>query len=102
MSNKKKVITQKDLAHALGNKAPTQYVSDLVTKKHGEYHLKGSKAEKKIAKAACQHHVIDRKGNLKPRIEYTNGIRWFVACFVEQYSLRSSLMIHSSISPQMI
>ena len=72
MSNNKKIITQKDLARSLGNKTPVQVVTSMLTKKHGKYRLNGSKAEKKIAKSACQHHIMDKKGNIKPRVEYSS------------------------------
>ena len=72
MSNNKKIITQKDLARSLGNKTPVQVVTSMLTKKHGKYRLNGSKAEKKIARSACQHHIVDKKGNIK----ITYAIDW--------------------------
>ena len=72
MSNNKKIITQKDLARSLGNKTPVQVVTSMLTKKHGKYRLNGSKAEKKIARSACQHHIVDKQGNIKPRVEYSS------------------------------
>ena len=73
MSNKKKIITTKELARSLGNKTPVQLVTSMASKKHGKYHLNGSKAEKKIAKAACPHHIVDKHGKLKPYVEYSDG-----------------------------
>ena len=73
MSKKKNLTTLKDLSRTIGNKTPVQLVSSMVVKKKGKYHLTGSKEEKKIARAACQHHIIDKHGNFKPRFEYVDG-----------------------------
>lgn len=81
MSNKKKIITPKDLSHELGSKTPTQYVSGKVGKKHGHYKILGSKAEKKIVKAACQHHIVDKHGKLRPAVEYTDSNK-YVRCMI--------------------
>ena len=70
--SKKKIITTKDLAHSLGNKTPVQVVTAMASKKHGHYKLNGTKEQKKIAKSACQHHIVDKHGRLKPMLEYGN------------------------------
>jgi hypothetical protein len=75
MSNNKgkKMIGAKDLLRTAGNKTPEQFITGLVVKKNGKYKLVGSKADKKIAVEMCRHHIIDKKGNLKPIIEYSDN-----------------------------
>ena len=71
MSNKKKIITTKELAHSLGNKTPVQLVTSMASKKHGKYHLNGSKAEKKI-EASKPHGKQSMKSLMSYGTQLTN------------------------------
>jgi hypothetical protein len=71
--NNRKLITTKDLMRTTGNKTPEQFITGMVVKKNGKYKLTGSKQEKRIAREMCRHHIIDKKGNLKPIFEYSDN-----------------------------
>jgi hypothetical protein len=56
----------------LKGKTPTSVVTDHVKKTKNGYKLIGTKEEKKMLKSMCEHHILTKRGKVKPIVAYGN------------------------------